>query len=429
MRVAFVNQPYDRVLPPRQNSIGLIVYNTAVEVARHRPVIVYGSRRSNEHGQEGLPFQMRYIENPWDERLHWAIGSYPRWARRFRLAGFANTYRQYPAAVGRDVMSVGADILHVMNYWDWASILRRRNPDKKLVLEMQCEWLSQMDRSRVAEQLKVVDAVVGVSDHITSLFRQRFPDYPGIVATAFNGVDVDVFGPGPDRKHEHRPDPKILFVGRVSPEKGIHTLLEAFALVRQKLPEARLDLIGARVDLPAGLIVDVSDDPLVRALKRFYDGSLADDYQSFLDACVQRLHLADHVRFLGAVPHANLIQAYREAGLVVNPSLSESFGISVVEAMASGVPVVATRVGGMRETVLEGKTGLLVDPENPTELAAAMLDVLTSTQRHQDMSRAGRIRSVEQLSWAARARRLEAVYDRLLAAPAPLGDAAIRGRV
>ena len=412
MKLAFVNQPYDRVLPPRQNSIGLIVYRTAMQMARHTDVAIYANRRLAGGADSQVPFGMRYVTTAWDDAVHELIGRYPRWARRLQVQGLSDVHLEYARRVSVDLDSLRPDVVHVMNYWQWARQLRgRRSRPRKLVLEMQCEWLSQMERHKVARQLESVDAVIGVSDHITSSFRKAFPDYPGVTATAYNGVDVDVFKPS--RCERVATAPRILWVGRVSPEKGVHTLLDAFAGVVRKFPMARLELVGAMVALPAELLVELSEDPLVAALRRFYDGTLGGSYQDVLESQVRRLGIEQNVRFVGSLPHAELVSAYQGADLIVNPSLSESFGITLVEGMACGVPVVGTRVGGMLETVLHGETGLLVEPEQPDALAEAMIAILEDRRLADAMSLAGRARAVAQFSWAARARRIAGAYRRI----------------
>jgi glycosyltransferase involved in cell wall biosynthesis len=417
MKIAFVNQPYDRVFPPGQNSIGLVVYNTALELADEASLTLYSNRAISGDVPVGLPFTTRPLAVPLDERLHRAVRDHPRWARRFGLQWLSDAHPQYARSVRESLDHDGTDIVHVMNYWNWCRQVRGSG-HRKVVLEMHCEWLSQKDSRAVAAQLCAVDAVVGVSDHITGLFRQSFPDYPGLVATVYNGVDIDAFSPQekPDAEAQRR-GPSILFVGRVSPEKGVHTLLEAFARVVAEIPEARLDIIGARASLPPEFIVDISADSLVFALKRFYDGSLASDYQRYLDETVIRLGLEGKVRFLGPKPHQELIAAYQAADLVVNPSLSESFGISIVEGMASGVPVIGARIGGMRETVLNGETGLLVEPEEPEALAHAITAILGDPAIASTMGQKGRAQAVEKFSWRARAKRLLDVYRTVAAWP------------
>lgn len=403
------------MLPPNQNSIGLIAYNTALTMAAEAEVRLYAKRPSYVAAGLQLPFETHFVDAPWDDGLHNLLRRYPRWARRLGVDRLDDRHFDYTRRIATDLERSRTDIVHVMNYWSWARRLRGPKSGRKLVLEMHCEWLSEQNRDAIAYQLEAVDAVIGVSDHIIKLFKRAFPDFPGTVATVYNGVDVDVFTPA--AAEAKTPDsaarPVILFVGRVSPEKGVHTLMEALPRVLERFPEARLEIVGAQSALPANVLLGLSSDPLVAALARFYDGSVTSDYRTFLRTRVEQLGLGQRVQFLGAVPHRELVDCYRRADLVVNPSLSESFGMSVVEAMACGIPVVASRVGGMQETMLEGQTGLLVEPENPDRLAASMNAILADRDRSSSMSVAGRERAVAQFSWAARARRVTDVYRRL----------------
>jgi glycosyltransferase involved in cell wall biosynthesis len=414
MRVALVAQPYDAILPPRQNSIGLITYNTAIEMGRHADVTLYGKRRSGVATPKDLPFQVSFVSSVTDDVLQYAANHYPRWAGLLGIPAVASAYSGYARAISGALDRSGPEVVHVMNYWSWCRRFKERAPERSVVLEMQAEWLSQMDAKEVGRALEATDAVVGVSDHIARLFRASFPEYRGDVVTAYNGVNVENFQPGQGREGGRDGTLPILFVGRVSPEKGIHTLIEAFAKIASQVDRARLDIVGGRTTLREDFIVGISSDPLVRALKRFYDGSVAKEYQQYLDRLVGRLGLADKVRFLGHVPHGELPARYRSSAAVVNPSLSESFGISMVEGMASGLPVVGTKVGGMLETVLDGETGLLVEPERPDLLADAVMSLLEDPNLARRMGTRGRARAVQHFSWRARSDRLLAAYRKVL---------------
>ncbi len=109
--------------------------------------------------------------------------------------------------------------------------------------------------------------------------------------------------------------------------------------------------------------------------------------------------LANHVRFTGHIPHKNLPALYRSADVLVNPSLSEAFGMSLIEAMACGVPVIATRVGGMTEIVQHKKTGLLVDSGDVSALANAMKTILADEPALLEMGRAARARVEQCYTW------------------------------
>jgi glycosyltransferase involved in cell wall biosynthesis len=414
MKVALVAQPFDGVLPPRQNSIGLIAYNTAIEMGRHVNMTLYGKCRPGIEPPNDLPFAVSFVSGGADDALQYLAHHYPRWAGRLGISALADTYPGYARSVSKELDRSGPELVHVMNYWSWCRRLRGQRRNRRVVLEMQAEWLSQMDKKRVSHELEAVDAVVAVSDHIARLFRESFPAYRGRVITAYNGVNVEDFQPAPSQDIDGEEVLPILFVGRVSPEKGVHTLLEAFAQIVSRVERARLIIVGGRATLREDFIVSISSDPLVRALSRFYNGSVSSDYQQYLDSLVNRLRLGDKVRFVGEVPHKELPDWYRSSRVVVNPSLSESFGISIVEGMACGLPVVGTKVGGMRETILDGETGLLVEPERPDLLAEAVVLLLNDSETARRMGGKGRARAVEHFSWRARAERLLSAYRMIL---------------
>lgn len=414
MKIALVAQPYDAIIPPDQNSIGLIAYNTAIEMGRHADVTLYGKRRPGAGSSADLPFRVAFVSSRADEVLQHAATNYPRWAGRLGIKAVADAYPGYARAIARELDHNGPDVVHVMNYWSWCTRFKKRRPARRVVLEMQAEWLTQLDAGQVGQALAATDAVVGVSDHIVRLFRESFPNYRGNVVTAYNGVNVADFRPGPDADSRRKDVLPILFVGRVSPEKGVHTLIEAFEKVASRIPQARLDIVGGRTTMRQDFLVGISSDPLVRALGRFYDGTVATSYQRYLDGLIVKLGLTEKVRFLGHVPHLELPERYRSCAVVANPSLSESFGISMVEGMASGVPVVGTKVGGMLETVLDGETGLLVEPERPDLLADALVSLLEHPERAQLMGIKGRTRAVERFSWRARSDRLLSAYRKIM---------------
>jgi glycosyltransferase involved in cell wall biosynthesis len=121
------------------------------------------------------------------------------------------------------------------------------------------------------------------------------------------------------------------------------------------------------------------------------------------------------VRFTGSVAHAETPPFYWAAAIFVFPPVwDEPFGLPVIEAMAAGLPVVATDVGGIRDTVVDGVTGLLVTPGDPQELAAAINRLLTDEALAKAMGRAGRARVRDHFSWDRRADEWVTAYQSLL---------------
>ena len=123
--------------------------------------------------------------------------------------------------------------------------------------------------------------------------------------------------------------------------------------------------------------------------------------------------LASHVTFTGPVPRSRIAAHYQEADVLVNPSFSESFGISLVEAMASGVPVVGTRVGGMTEVIEGSGAGLYGRPGRCQGLTDAILLLLRDEKRRQALARAGRAAVKACYTWDHIAQTLLSFYGRL----------------
>jgi glycosyltransferase involved in cell wall biosynthesis len=145
---------------------------------------------------------------------------------------------------------------------------------------------------------------------------------------------------------ERREEPAVVFLGRLRKYKGAQHAIRALAIVRRDVPDARLDVVG--------------DGP----------------YRGALERLAASLGLARHVRFLGALPHAAKVEALNRAQVGVMPSPKEGWGLTVIEANACGVPVVASRSPGLVESVREGETGLLVPHADAVALAAGVLRLL-----------------------------------------------------
>lgn len=147
----------------------------------------------------------------------------------------------------------------------------------------------------------------------------------------------------PSRSHT------ILFAGALTPIKGVHHLLDAFAAVRASHPEARLQLAGRPQNA---------------------------EYVAQLRQQIGRLELANRVDFLGELPQAELARHMAGARALVLPSLSEGLGRVIVEAMLCGAPAIASRVGGIPDMVRDGETGYLVSPGDAAALADALAKAL-----------------------------------------------------
>ena len=195
-----------------------------------------------------------------------------------------------------------------------------------------------------------------------------------------NGVDVRVFtrrGKVETQKYV------ILSVGRLEKVKGHRYLIEAFGRIKQEIPGARLILVG--------------------------DGSERNN----LEKQTQELGLEKEVEFVGEVRHEELPRWHWGANVFVMPSLSEGFGITAIEAMAAGVPLIATRVGGLVDIVRDGETGMLVEPRNSQQIQQAVVRVLED-KVYADKLVQNATHKAEEFDWQKSTRKVRSIYRSMI---------------
>jgi len=412
MKVAFLSQPFNIISPHDQRgSIEIWTHEVTRRLARHCDVIVYSKKADTQKAFERYQgVQYRRISATTDEKFVYMLSAVDRRLLRFcnfKHPFFASSlyYLMYALKVAKDLESQKCDIVHIQNFSQFVPIIRTFNPKIKIVLHMRCEWLTQLDRAMIQSRLREVDLVIGCSHYITEKIRRRFPQFAKRCQTVLNGVDVNHFASANDQNVAKKKGVKqLLFVGRVSPEKGVHVLLEAFQKVVERYPLVHLEIVGSKGQLPREWLIALSNDDKVSNLSSFYHGfsktaSRGLSYFTHLQRQLFSFNISNHVTFTGQVPYAQVINYYHEANILVNPSFSESFGRSLIEAMACQVPVVATRVGGMTEIVEEGKTGILVEPGDAPALAEAIIRLLSDEGLRKSMGEAARKRAIDLYSW------------------------------
>jgi glycosyltransferase involved in cell wall biosynthesis len=295
----------------------------------------------------------------------------------------------------------GVDVIHLhYPFFGTAELLaaRRLAGGPSLVLQYQMDVVGVHWKARVFHWhrrlllpaiLRLADAIVVTShDYAASSFlapalaalERKLVAIPG-------GVDLAAFAPGAPpaaiRERLGLPDrPTVFFLARLDRAhyfKGLHVLIEAMA----QIPEAALVVGG--------------------------DGEWRRDYEA-----QARTRLGDRVRFVGDVPDAALPDYYRAADALALPSIdrTEAFGLVLLEALACGTPVVASRLPGVRTLVDDGRTGFLVDAGDPLALAARLARCL----RERDQLSANAVAFAHaRYGWEAIASQLLALYQRLLA--------------
>jgi glycosyltransferase involved in cell wall biosynthesis len=204
--------------------------------------------------------------------------------------------------------------------------------------------------------LRRADRVRAISDYTADLVRES--GYQGHVDQFPTFSDFTMFLEEPTVVPP--PGLHMVFVGSLDGPKGVDVLVDAWALVVKQVPAARLSIAGA-----GPLLQEVRDR-------------------------IQILQLRDRIHLLGPLSRPDIRRLLDDASCLVLPSRSEGLGRVILEAMARARPVVATHVGGISEIVADGRTGILVPPDDPEELASALVRILGDGVLQRSMGEEGR---------------------------------------
>ncbi len=254
--------------------------------------------------------------------------------------------------------------------------------------------------------VEMADAVIAVSHGTKEDILRLFDLDEEKVPVIYNGIDPDEYKPSYDpavlEKYGIDPHrPFVLFVGRITRQKGIIHLVNA---IRHLDPGTQVVLCAGAPDTP-GIASEM--EASIEAVRAGYDGKIV---------WIKEMISA----------HEKII-LYSHARVFCCPSIYEPFGIINLEAMACETPVVASKVGGMKEIILPGQTGTLVSLEQQTEspfeatdpgafaadLAAAINELMRDPERCEAMGKAGRERVLETFSWTEIARETHALYEKI----------------
>jgi glycosyltransferase involved in cell wall biosynthesis len=221
------------------------------------------------------------------------------------------------------------------------------------------------------------DRVVAVCDSLGRLALRTWPDLRYAVVP--NGVDLALFYPA--EPAARRPSKRIrcLAVARLVARKGLGDLIRALALLERDRFE--LEVVGGG-----------SDARVLRDL-------------------AAQLGVAQEVRFLGPLPRAEVAERYRAADLFTLPSSAEAFGNVFAEALASGLPIVGSNIGGIPDLVDHGSNGLLVPPGDVNALAGAIRSLADDPELRAEMALRNRAKAEATLQWAQVTRRYLSIYE------------------
>ena len=263
-------------------------------------------------------------------------------------------------------------IIHLHAQTTIIRFLAHATTDAKVLLHLHARETDEVVPRPVFRQVGDVDAVIATSQAVAEMAVGKVPHvvYPGIQVLHGSALPTNKTGR------------VIGTTRRLVRSKGIDHLIRSIALLRPEFPDIRLEIAGLGPE------------------------------QAHLEQEAEALGLANNVRFLGWQMDVEPLLSRWD--IFAMPSLEEGFGIAALEAMAAGLPVVATAVGGVPELVEHGRTGLLVPPADEPALAEAFRALLRNPEQRRLMAIAGLNRAAEQFSMDRMVSQVEKIYDDLL---------------
>jgi L-malate glycosyltransferase len=227
--------------------------------------------------------------------------------------------------------------------------------------------------------MRLVDRLIVPSGFLQQIFA-RF----GLVAEVVpNVIDLERFTPDSAQKPAHSKEPRIIVTRNLETIYDVGTAVRALSIVKNSWPDVRMTIAGSGPERDA--LVELT----------------------------QELGLASNVTFTGRLDNEHIALIYQQADVFVNPSLVDNMPISILEALASGVPVVTTDVGGIPFLVEHDKTAMLVPPRDAVAMAAALLELLSNRMKACRLASAGRD-YVQRYTWGNVRGRLFDIYSKLV---------------
>jgi glycosyltransferase involved in cell wall biosynthesis len=198
------------------------------------------------------------------------------------------------------------------------------------------------------------------------------------IAIIYNGLDHKKYKPGKKSKFPH-----IIYLGRLEKSKRVDLLIKGITYILQELPNVKLSIVGTGKN------------------------------ENKLRQLVRKLRLDKNVKFYGYVRESKKIKLLQNAWILVSPSIREGWGLSVLEANACGTPAIAFNVPGLRDSIKDKKTGILIKNQNEYELAKAMLRIITNKKLRYRLSK-NSIKWSKKFNWDFTAEKILSILRKMV---------------
>jgi glycosyltransferase involved in cell wall biosynthesis len=291
--------------------------------------------------------------------------------------------------------SAKALVCAVHSTWKGEAIVTKRdnpknlNPNEKMMLRF-----NFMLRSYEKKLMDRADALIAVSKYTVDELTELYGIDEEKIHVIYNGVDINKFKPRTNKtelQQEFGLEEKqkiVLFVGRLYHRKGLEILLHSIPSVLQEFNDVKFAISGTGFK----------------------------EKEKSLRKLAKKLKIEDSVSFLGYVPDEKLPDLYAASDMFVLPAIYENFPFAILEAQATALPVISTKVGGIPEFLTDYENGFVIDPGDSTQLTQKVLTLLRDSKLAKEMGERGRKLIEEKLSWRLITSQVIDVYNKLLEA-------------
>jgi spore coat protein SA len=387
--VALIGPELYPIPPIRGGAAELFIEKAASRLTGWRPVVIGVS--DPDLPQHELRGQAEYFRIPLEG-----------WRKRF-YCRYRNFFPLYDRQVAKIINQVQPDLIHIHNRPLLALFLQRHFGSQiPIILHMHnlYESLGKRERPHPGTPFPVA-GFAACSRFVLDRERARLGLGASLYRVIYNGVETSAYASRWDPaagvqevRHAYglEAEPTVLFAGKLRESKGVHILLKAMNRVWEVIPQAALVLVGGT---EYGLGRTMRETPFLAQLRRDLERA------------------PGKVVLTGFIPPDQMPRAYLLGDVFVGPSqIEEGLGLVFLEAAAAGLPVIATRQGGIPEVVRDGKTGLLLDKkEDDAELAAKIVKLLDDASLRQRLGQQGREKVIAEFSWEKIAGTLEEFYN------------------
>jgi phosphatidylinositol alpha-1,6-mannosyltransferase len=289
--------------------------------------------------------------------------------------------------------SAKAIVCAVHSTWKGEAIVTKRdnpkelNPNEKSMLRF-----NFVLRSYEKKLMKRSDALIAVSKYTVNELTDLYGIDKNKIHVIYNGVDIERFKPRPNRAELRREfgleeDKKtVLFVGRLYHRKGIDTMLRSVPPILKEFSNVKFVISGTGFK----------------------------QKEESLRNLAKELDIEDHVTFLGYVPDEKLPLLYSASDIFVLPAIYENFPFAILEAQATGLPVISTNVGGIPEFLVDNQNGFVIEPRDSTQLTQRLLTLLQDAKLAKEMGDRGRKLIEEKFDWRLITAQVIDLYHKLL---------------